>query len=191
MQCRWGRVLLFGDFNENVYSGTLATRLAGDDLRMEKLCHRTTRVPLPPTHTCGRVPIDGVFSTSGILCTAVTLLPSLVGIGDHRVFILDIDCSSLLGEMFPRVVPISRRLLNCSSDHIKQGYINLLNQLSNRHLLFRKLLVIDRESNWLTLADLHLPLNKVDLELEQYMKSAERGCHKYKHSTIEWSPHAK
>jgi hypothetical protein len=184
-------VLLFGDFNENLYSGSLATRLAGEELRMVELCHRTTGVPLPPTHTHGQVPIDGVFSTSGILCTAITLLPSLMGVGDHRVFILDIDSASLLGEMFPLVVPISRRLLNCSSNRIKQGYITLLNQLSSRHLLFKKLLLIDRDSDRLSPADLHLRLKKVDLELEQFMKSAEQGCHKYKCSTIEWSPHAK
>jgi hypothetical protein len=33
-------------------------------------------------------------------------------------------------------------------------------------------------------------MNKVDMELEQFMKLAEMDCHKYKHSNIEWSPYS-
>jgi hypothetical protein len=60
----------------------------------------------------------------------------------------------------------------------------VLNQLVNRHLIFKKLLLINQDSNH---AELHLRLNLVDLELEQFMKSAEQGCHKYKRNNAEWS----
>ena len=33
-------------------------------------------------------------------------------------------------------------------------------------------------------------MNKVDLEFEKFMKSAEHDCHKYKRNNIEWSPYA-
>jgi hypothetical protein len=114
-----------------------------------------------------------------------TLLPSLVGIGDHRVFILDIDSRSLLGDVFPRVILMSRRLLNCASDWIKISYISVLNQLSNRHLLLKKLLLIDKESDSLSPASIHLWMNKVILEQEHFMKSAECDCNKYKRDNIE------
>ena len=32
-------------------------------------------------------------------------------------------------------------------------------------------------------------MNKLDLELEQFMKLAERVSHRFKHTIIEWSPH--
>jgi hypothetical protein len=32
-------------------------------------------------------------------------------------------------------------------------------------------------------------MNKFDLELEQFMKVAEKDCHKYKRTNIEWSPY--
>jgi hypothetical protein len=135
--CAWlvtgDEVLLFEDFNEKVYSDPLAGDLARDEFRMTELCLRTTGVCLPSTHTHVWTPIDAVFATSSLVCTAVTLLPSLVGVGDHRVFILDIDSRSLLGDVFPRFIPMSRQLLNCASDWIKISYISLLNQLSNRH----------------------------------------------------------
>ncbi len=90
---------------------------------------------------------------------AVTLLPSLVGVGDHRVFILVIDSRSLLGDVSSRVILVSQCLLNCTSDWIKISYIYLLNQLSYRHLLFKKLLLIDKESDHLSPAMIHLHMN--------------------------------
>jgi hypothetical protein len=33
-------------------------------------------------------------------------------------------------------------------------------------------------------------MNKFDLELEQFMKVAEKDCHKYKRTDIEWSPYS-
>jgi hypothetical protein len=50
---------------------------------------------------------------------------------------------------------------------------------------------IDRESDRLTQAQLQLKMNKFDLELEEFMKSLEKGYHKFKQDIIEWSPYAK
>ncbi len=100
------------------------------------------------------------------------------------MFIVDILSKSILGNAFPRVIPVARRLLTCSSDTIRNNYTAVLNQLVNRHLLFKKLLLINQDSDH---AELQLCLNLVDLELEQFMKSSEQGCHKYKWNNIEWS----
>ncbi len=123
-------VLLFGNINEDVYSGPLTGDLARDEFRMTELCLCTTGVCLLSTHAQGWTPINAVLATSGLVCMAVTLLPSLVDVGDHRVFIQDIDFRSLLRDEFPRVILVSRCLLNCVSDQIKISYISLLNQLS-------------------------------------------------------------
>ncbi len=110
--------------------------------------------------------------------------------GDHRVFVLDFASETILGDVFPRVIPLSRRLLNCASDKIRNNYIAVLNHLLNRHLMFKKMLCIDRASNHLSPAIVQLCTNKVDMELEQFMKSAEMDSHKYKRSNIEWSPYS-
>jgi hypothetical protein len=39
-------------------------------------------------------------------------------------------------------------------------------------------------------AQLQLQINKVDLKLEEFMKSSEHCCHKFKWNYIEWSPYA-
>ena len=79
-------IILMGDFNENVYKGNLARSLLHKDIRMSKLCQHMTGSRLPSTHIRGSVPIDAVFATAGISCTAVTLLPHRMGVGDHRLF---------------------------------------------------------------------------------------------------------
>jgi hypothetical protein len=66
----------------------------------------------------------------------------------------------------------------------------VLNQLTDWHLLFRKLLHINRDSNSITYAQVQLCLNKFDLELEQFMKASKKDCHKYKQTNIEWSPYS-
>jgi hypothetical protein len=42
----------------------------------------------------------------------------------------------------------------------------------------------------MTHIQLQLGMNKVDLELEQFMKSSEKACHKINRNNIEWSPQA-
>ena len=183
-------IILVGDFNENVYTGDLSAALSSEDIRMRELCRHITGSSLPPTHIRGSVAIDAVFATAGVSGESVALLPHRVGVGDHRVFIIDISSPSMIGDIFPRVLPASGRLLNCASDRIKGNYIRVLNQLTSRHALFRKLLFIDVDSDNIPSSQVHLRMNKLDLELEQYMKAAEKDCHKYKRTNIEWSPYA-
>ena len=183
-------ILLLGDFNEDVYTGQLALSLSGEFLRMKEVCYLTTGIHLPPTHNRGKVPIDAVFGTVGLMVTSVALLPSRTGVGDHRVFLIDVSSNSILGDVFPRVIPAAGRLLNCESDKIKNNYNKVLTQLSNRHLIFKKLLVVDQEDIGVSSAGVQLEMNKIDKELEQFMKSSEQHCHKYKRTHIEWSPYA-
>jgi hypothetical protein len=166
------KVLLPGDFNKDVYSGEFSTYISGKEFRMTELCLRITGTKLPSTHLCRRMPIDGLFLAAGLECTAVTLLPSREGIGDHRAFIFDINSDTLLGD--PRVFPVTQCLLNCNSNQIRQNYIFNLNQLLHRHCIFKKLLELDKDSDHISIAQLQLRMNKVDLEFEQFMKLAEK-----------------
>jgi hypothetical protein len=114
-------ILLFGDFNENVSIGPLARSLAEDEFLMVEVCHCTTGIQLPPTHIHDWSPIDVVFGTSGLSCQLATLLPSRVGVEDHWIFLLDVDSATLIGNVFPCIIPLSGQLFNCSSDEIKNN----------------------------------------------------------------------
>jgi len=54
--------------------------------------------------------------------------------------------------------------------------------------MFKKLLEIRESSDLLSVANFQLLMNRWDVELEDYMKSAENKCHKFKNCHIEWSP---
>jgi hypothetical protein len=82
-----GKIILTGDFNEDVYGGKLARKRSHDDIRMTELCFQVTGARLPSTHIRGSVPIDAIFVTAGISGKAATLLPHRTGVGDHRVFL--------------------------------------------------------------------------------------------------------
>jgi hypothetical protein len=184
------KILLVGDFNKNVYAGTLAEALLQEEFRILEVCQCTMGLPLPPTHNRGAVAIDTFFGTSGIKSAAAALLPSHVGVVDHRVFVVDFTSKLIMGDDLPRVIPATGRLLNCSSNQIKNNYIQMLNQLANRHLIFKKLLIINQDSNHISPSQVQLRMNKVDLELEQFMKASEQGCHKHVRDNIEWYPYS-
>ena len=61
--CAWlatgDEVLLFGNFNEDVYSGPLAGDLARDEFRMTELCLRTTGICLLAFAFCLLIPVVG------------------------------------------------------------------------------------------------------------------------------------
>jgi hypothetical protein len=168
--CWWkaagDKILLMGDFNKNVYSGPVAVALSENESRLSKICHRTTGETLPPTHACSRTPIDAMFGTMGLVCTAASLLLARAGVGNHQVFVADFTSALILRDVFPQVIRFTGQLLNCALDEIKNNCIALLNQLSNRHLIFKKLLWIDNASDHISLAKVQLRMNRVDLELE-------------------------
>ncbi len=125
---------------------------------------------------------------AGLVCSAVALLPDGLGVGDHKVFVSDIESNSIIGDVFPHLLPAACCVLNCASGRIKQNYIWVLNQLSNRHHIFKKLLALSGDNDHISMVQVQLRMNKVDEELEQFMKSSEHKCHKYKRMDIEWSP---
>ncbi len=156
-------ILVMGDFNEDVYNGVLSKIITDEPLQLCELCQWTTGQHLPPTHHRGSYPIDAIFCTADIAPTAVSLLPFGAGVGDHRVFLLDLTSSqSLIGDAFPRLMPAASRLSNCNSKQIRNKYNQVLNQLSNQHLLFHKLLWLNDEVDSLTETQFLLRINKID-----------------------------
>ena len=181
-------IILLGDFNENVYTGRLAKMLAGDDLRMTEQCFKTTGRKIPPTHVRGSRPIDAVYATSGVICVNAGILAKYVGVGDHRCFIMDFCSVSVLGSVFPRIVPPAARKLHCDSERIRRNYCAVLNQLCDRHQMFKKLNELNRLSDVLPVAEFQTLMNRWDNELTEYMKASENRCHKFKMGHIDYSP---
>ncbi len=90
---------------------------------MSELCYRTTGTLLPSTHNHGSVPINAIYVTAVLVYSAVAIFTDRIGVGNHKVFIMDIKLDSILGDVYPHILPATRRLLNCASDRIKNNYI--------------------------------------------------------------------
>ena len=180
-------IILLGDFNKDVYEDRLAKHLAEDDLRMKEQCLAVNGERLPATFNRGTRPLDAAFATAGINCISATIFQKHGGVGDHRCFVLDFHSESVVGDVFPRVVPAAGRKLTEQESH-RAAYRKCLNQLCDRHQMFRKLLDIRRDSDQLSDSQWLLRMNKWDRELEQFMRSAENNCRKFKQCHIEWSP---
>ena len=93
------------------------------------------------------------------------------------MFILDFTSESLLGSVFPRVVPAKQQKLHCDSARIHTNYTDKLNKLTNRHQIFKKLNDLTLNAMRLPQADFLLLLNKWDDELTEHMTCSEEKCH--------------
>ena len=86
------RIVLTGDFSDDVYGGKVDGQSAGADMNMMEHILKTTGVELPPTHEHSSKAICRVFATVDIGCKTAEVLQRGSGIEDHLVFILDICC---------------------------------------------------------------------------------------------------
>jgi hypothetical protein len=135
-------IILFGDFNENMYTGRIAKRLALPDLVLSKQCLQSTGMHVPQTFRDGTVPIDAIFATAGIECINAYILPHKSGVGDHQCFILDFTSSSVIGTKFTNIVRCSARKLHCKFQWLVQSYNAELDKLCNRHKMYQRIYFI-------------------------------------------------
>eukprot|EP00956_Cyclotella_meneghiniana_P021219 scaffold38273_cov70-Cyclotella_meneghiniana.AAC.7 len=94
-------ILLFVDANSDVYDGILAKALSADDIDMREVCRDILGHKSPNSHHSGSSPITGIFATSGLACSHVLQSGHNYGIRDHRLFVLDVNLTSLAGKYKP------------------------------------------------------------------------------------------
>jgi len=181
-------IILVGDFNENVYSGRIARRLADDDLNLEEQCMKRTGTPLPPSHTSGTTPVCAVYATAGVEVVNVFVLEHHGGVGDHRLIVVDFSSVSVIGMDFPNIVRPEARNLHCNSERIRDNYNKILDQLCHRHRMYERMKEIYDMAGVVSASEFQVLINKWDTDLEQYMKAAEKRCRKILSNRIPWSP---
>ena len=80
-----------------------------------------------------------IFFTEGVDTINVSILQKFGKVGNHRCFILDFTAKSILGNVFPRIVPHVTRKLHCNSQRPVRNYNETLNGLPDEHKMFDKL----------------------------------------------------
>ena len=162
---------------------------AAPNLNMKEQFLKSNGKELPPTHVrSDSAAVCAVFATEGAKCVSAGIMGKYAGVGDHRCFVLDFTSESILGTVFPNVVRAPARKLHCDSVRIRENYAKSLNQLLDRHRMFKKLNKLHKLQDELSLPEFMLQFNKWDRELTELMLAAENKCHKFKQCHIPYSP---
>jgi hypothetical protein len=147
---------------------------------------RYTGKKIGPTHFRGQLPIDGIWTTPDVTIANACIMPDGYGIGDHRLFIVDLHTSLLVGPGPPRKRQAASRRLNTRLPHVAKKYIENLEENIRRHRLIEKL--GEARSKGKYKEDLQSKIEKIDKDSMQYMKHAAKKCKKLKSGCICFSP---
>ncbi len=106
------RLVVCLDANEDIYKKSIGRTLTDrDGLAMREVVGTATGKKVGATYFRGSKPIDGIWATSDVTVTSACIMPVGFGIGDHRLFVVDLLLSSLVGHTPPRIArPCTRRL---------------------------------------------------------------------------------
>jgi hypothetical protein len=100
-----------------------------DGLNMSEVVGDFTGKKLGPTFFRGSKPIDGIWATRDIIVTHACVMPAGFGVGDHRMFVIDVQESSLVGTEPFRVQRFEARRLNTkTSSGATRKYVKRLEE---------------------------------------------------------------
>ena len=135
------RLVVCLDANEDIYKKSLGKSLTkSDGLRMSEVVGDFTGKKIGPTFFRGSKPIDGIWVTPDIAIAHACIMPAGFGVGDHRLFVVDIQEESLVGTAPFRVKRFASRRLNTkASSGATQKYLRRLEEQLSRHHLIERL----------------------------------------------------
>lgn len=181
-------IILLGDLNECVYNGSVAKRLAEDDILMGEAFKSVNGHDAPASHYRGQLPITGCFITPGVDCLNVYVSPHRAGAGDHRYWIIDICARSLLGVDYPHLVRPRGRRLKCCVERTVRKYNKKLRRLTAEHNMYTKMDKLLTSADTAPPSELSVGMNRWDKEHTDHQISAESDCNTFKCDDIEFSP---
>ncbi len=119
------RLIVYMDANEDIYWKSLGKSLTRTDgLNMLEVVGEFTGKRIGPKFFQGSKPIDGVWAMPDIAVTHACVMPAGFGVGDHRLFVVDFQEASLIGEAPHRIKRFSSHHLNTkASSGATQQYL--------------------------------------------------------------------
>lgn len=174
------------DANENIYKksiGKALTDIAG--LGMREVVGDHTGVPLGATYFRGSSPIDAVWATTDVEVIGACVMSCGFGVGDHRLFVVDIRMESLVGATQPRVIRAGARKLNTKLPQVKEKHVDILeHELRNHHI---PQCILEAATCSPHQAVVKERMDAVDAEKAQYMRASEKCCRRIKSGRIPFS----
>ena len=128
------------DANDHIYRGAIGRALTDSDgLDMKEVIKDYTGSELGPTYFRGSMPIDGIWATQDIQIANACVMPAGYGIGDHRLFVVDMISSSVVGEDRPKIQRPTARRLTTRLPGVAERYADIYERNVIRHRLIEKL----------------------------------------------------
>ena len=175
------------DANENIYHKQIGKILTNEEgLAMKEVVGEFTGKQLGATFFRGTEPIDGIWATSDIVVTNACVMPAGYGVGDHRLFIIDFLTSSLVGTSPTLIVRAAARRLNTKIPGTAGKYSEDVERQTLQHRVIERIGNAHETSP--TKEEVKRKCDKIDVEVKQYMKGAEKRCRRIKSGRIAFSP---
>ncbi len=163
------------DHNEHTYDGPLGRALSDPKgVGLQEAVLRHTGMRTGATFFRGSKPIDGLWVTSDIDIANACVMPFGYGIGDHRMFILDVTMESLVGKTPIKVVHPASRRLNSKMPRCGIAYINILEQNIIQHQLLERLNEV--HCSRIAHQERTAKMNAMNQEGRDYMIHTEKTC---------------
>jgi hypothetical protein len=174
------RIVVWMDANENIYSKSIGKTLTHHEgLNMQEVVGKFTGKEIGPTFFWGSKPIDSIWATKDLVITHTCIMPAGFGVGDHRLFIIDFQETSMVGPAPFEIQRFqSRRLNTKASSGSTKRYVTNLEKNISKHCLIEKLGVL--HCNFPKRKDFQREFNKLDRMSRDLMLHAKKKCRKIK-----------
>ena len=152
-----------------------------------ELYYRKFKVYGPASHIRGKDPIDGVWSSGGVVPTIVTVFSHSFGVGDHRAMIVDFEKKDLQGSTAAICRPSMRRLI-CDYPAIVEKYNEEAYHLLQYNNVPKQLDRLERQWCQLDAPSRATKLNRIDQQVTELLLHAEKECRKLRMGEVDFSP---
>ncbi len=159
----------------------------GNGLNMSEVVGDFTRKRIGATFFHGSKPIDRVWTMQDIVITHACVMPARIGIGDHRMFVIDVKEETILRTAPFRVKRFASRRLNTKvSNGATKKYLTKLEEGLSQHRLIEKICKLHMQCK--SKRKSQNELNKLDWQSKDMIINAERKCRRIKSGRIPFSP---
>ena len=177
------------DVNKDIYRKSIGKALTRDEgLNIEEAVGNFTGKKIGATFFRGVKPIDGVWVTPDVAITGACVMPDGYGVGDHRLFVVDMLTSSLIGHNPSKIFRAVARRLNTTIPRAKANYVGRLVDLIVEHRLVKRVGEADETSTSNLI--LKQKLDNIDNEQKDYMANSDKKFRKIPSGRILFSPQA-
>lgn len=141
------RLIVCLDANEHIYRKSIGKALTDSEgLNLKEVVGDFTGKPIGATFCRGSMPIDGVWATRDLQISAACIMPVGYGIGDHRLFVIDILTATMVGQQPTRIARPCARKLNTKIPGALRNYNEKLEALVLNHRIIERMGAAHEES---------------------------------------------